>query len=137
MLFLQLQQFLKQLVVFIVCNQRIVKLVIAVRMKVDLLTQFFDFFSGIFRHLFQAEKLVYTRFYCFLRGFGKQLAALRYIFMLVFIDKNKDRILGLIGHLRYDIGHSAAYFFLLLFVEFAGNPDVDIWHNILQLLIII
>jgi len=60
--------------------------------------------------------------------FLQELAALRNVFMLVFINKNEDGILGFIGHPGNYIGHTTAYLFFLLFVQSAGHPDVDVRH---------
>jgi len=118
--FFQLEEFPEKLVVFAVRYQRVIQLVIAVRMEVDLLPQLLDSFPEILSH-------------SLLLSFGllQEFAAHGYVFVQFLVDKDEDRILGLVGHPGNDIGDPAAYFLFLFFLQFAGDPDADIGHDYL------
>jgi hypothetical protein len=120
MQFFQIQEFLKQLIILAVSNQWIIQLIVAVRVKIDLLPQLLNLFLYVLNHV---------------RPFSfwllQEFAAHSYIFVLILINKNKYCVFGLISHPGDNIGYTAAYFLFLLPVQFPGYPDVDVGHCLL------
>jgi hypothetical protein len=62
----------------------------------------------------------------------EQFPGLGDIFMSHLINENKDCLRGFACLLANGAGDSLADIFLLSLCECAGNPDTDVWHDVLS-----